>query len=126
MKRLFAKLQEQARYLKKQAIIVYCIAHHPDTPWPVKILALLVAAYAFSPIDLIPDAIPVLGYLDDLIIVPLGVALIVYLTPAPVIEQSRLQASLIAEKPASYTAAAVIILIWLLCAAWLAQMVLAG
>ena len=65
--------------LKRQALTVYFAARDPRTPLPVRLLALGIAAYAFSPIDLIPDFIPVLGYLDDLILIPLGIALVVKL-----------------------------------------------
>ncbi|MBL1376954.1 DUF1232 domain-containing protein [Zobellella iuensis] len=88
-------------------------------PMAVRALALLVAAYALSPIDLIPDFIPVLGYLDDLLLVPLGLALVVRLTPPAVLEAARARARQAADKPISYTAAAVIILLWL-GALWLA------
>ncbi|UIP24092.1 YkvA family protein [Acinetobacter towneri] len=79
-----------------------------------KLLALLVAAYAISPIDLIPDFIPVLGYLDDLILVPLGIMLV--LVPAEVMQRCRLQADAISQKLSSYIAASVFIALWLLLA----------
>lgn len=81
-----------------------------------KLLALLVAAYAISPIDLIPDFIPVLGYLDDLILVPLGIILVLRLVPAEVMQRCRLQADAISQKPSSYIAASVFIALWLLLA----------
>ena len=65
-------LRGWARRLKREALTVYFVARHPATPWWIRLLALIVAAYALSPIDLIPDFIPVLGYLDDLLLVPLG------------------------------------------------------
>lgn len=83
-------------------------------PWPVRILALIVAAYAFSPIDLIPDFVPILGYLDDVILVPLGLALVVRLTPAQVLADARIRAEHAAARPVSYAAAALIIAFWLL------------
>jgi uncharacterized membrane protein YkvA (DUF1232 family) len=79
----------------------------------VRALAVLVAAYALSPIDLIPDFIPVLGYLDDLLLVPLGLALVIRLTPPSVMESAADQARQAANKPVSYSAAAFIILVWL-------------
>ena len=74
---MFERIRSWARALKRDVYAVYLAARSPDTPWYVKALALVVAAYAFSPIDLIPDFIPVLGYLDDLILVPLGIWLVV-------------------------------------------------
>ena len=92
---------------------MYFAARDPRTPLLVRGLAVLVAAYALSPIDLIPDFIPIIGYLDDLLLVPLGLALVVRLTPKAVIESARIQAEQTAEKPVSYWAAACIGFIWL-------------
>ncbi len=96
---------------------------HPDTPVSAKILAAVVVAYALSPIDLIPDFIPVLGYLDDLILVPIGIYLTLKLLPPHVIAESRSKADLwLADKnnkPGNYFAAAVIVLIWVGVAAWI-------
>ena len=75
-----ASLKAWAKQIKQQTLTVYFAARDPRTPWAVRLLALLVAAYALSPIDLIPDFIPIIGYLDDLLIVPLGLALVVRLT----------------------------------------------
>ncbi len=83
-------------------------------PFHVRVIALLVAAYAVSPIDLIPDFIPVIGYLDDLLLVPLGIALVIRLTPKEVLESARAQAKLATDKPVSYVAAVVIAAIWVL------------
>jgi uncharacterized membrane protein YkvA (DUF1232 family) len=116
---MFAALKDQARQLKQHTLTVYYAARDPRTPAYVRVLALLVAAYALSPIDLIPDFIPVIGYLDDLLIVPLGVALVVRLTPPEVLESARAQALQTASKPVSYTAAACFVLLWLV-VAWLA------
>ena len=83
-------------------------------PFHVRVIALLVAAYAVSPIDLIPDFIPVIGYLDDLLLVPLGIALVIRLTPKEVLESARAQAKLATDKPVSYVAAVIIAAIWIL------------
>jgi uncharacterized membrane protein YkvA (DUF1232 family) len=107
------------RALKRESLVVYYAARDPRLPWHVRLLALAVAAYALSPIDLIPDFIPVLGYLDDLILVPLGVALVVKVTPPDVLADAREQAARTAQRPISRVAAAVIVLVWLL-ALWLA------
>ncbi len=108
-----ASLKEKAAGLKRLALTVYYVARDPRTPLHVRLLALLVAAYALSPIDLIPDFIPVIGYLDDLVLIPLGVALVVKLTPPEIIDAAREKARTTGRKPVSYGAAAVIILMWL-------------
>lgn len=107
-----AKLGEWARIVRRDAHALYLVARDPRVPWHVKVLALGVAGYALSPIDLIPDFVPVLGYLDDLVIVPLGVLVIVKLIPPPIMAEHRAAASVAAEKPVSRIAAAVIVLIW--------------
>lgn len=95
---------------------VYFAARDPRTPVLVRLLALGVAAYALSPIDLIPDFIPVLGYLDDVILLPLGIILVIKFTPEEVIKSSRAKALELAAKPTSNAAAAVIVVLWVLCA----------
>lgn len=112
--KFFTNLQEAARRIKYDAMTVYFTARDPRTPFFVRLLALAVAAYAFSPIDLIPDFIPILGYLDDIILLPLGVFLIIKLTPASVIEASRTKAMESSAIPKSNLAAAAIIIIWIL------------
>ena len=79
----------------------------------IRIIAILVAAYALSPIDLIPDFIPILGLLDDIIIVPLGLALIIHLTPPEIIEAAKIKALQSTERPTSYIAAFIFIFVWL-------------
>ena len=106
-------LRTRAKRLKQQTLTVYYAARDRRTPLPVRLLALFVAAYALSPIDLIPDFVPVLGYLDDVILVPLGLALVVKLTPPEVLASARSQAKEAASKPVSYPAAASIVLLWL-------------
>jgi uncharacterized membrane protein YkvA (DUF1232 family) len=87
-------LKRWARRAKTELRIVRCIAAHPLTPRSVKILAGALVAYALSPIDLIPDFIPVLGYLDEVVILPLGLYLLFSLTPRGVIEECRREARL--------------------------------
>ena len=99
--------------LKRQALQVWFVARHPRLPWHVRVLAMAVAAYAFSPIDLIPDVIPVLGWLDDLLIVPLGVAMVLVMTPPDVREEARAQAEAASTQPVSRAAALVIAVVWL-------------
>jgi uncharacterized membrane protein YkvA (DUF1232 family) len=86
-------------------------------PWYAKALAGCVVAYAFSPIDLIPDPIPVLGYLDDLVLIPLGVLAVRRMIPDHVMTECRVKAQALAEKPTNWIAATVIVLIWLALAA---------
>ena len=92
---------------------VYFAARDKRTPIAVRILAFAIAAYAISPIDLIPDFIPVLGYLDDVILLPLGILLIIKLTPPEIIESSRRKADQLTSRPISNTAARVIICVWI-------------
>lgn len=106
-------LKETLKKLKQQTLTVYFVSKHPDLPLHIKLLAVLVVAYALSPIDLIPDFIPVIGYLDDVIIVSLGIALVLRLTPKEIIVSSQLKAEKIQDKPKNYIMAIVIILIWL-------------
>jgi uncharacterized membrane protein YkvA (DUF1232 family) len=107
-----SRLRKWARELKQQTLVVYFAARHPLTPWLARLLAMAVAAYALSPIDLIPDFIPVLGYLDDLIIVPLGLMLVLRLVPTEVLAVSRLKAAEAVDRPTSHIMAAVIVAIW--------------
>ena len=110
------RLKQWAKQIKRNVYAVWFVARDPETPFMAKLLALLVAAYAISPIDLIPDFIPVLGYLDDLILVPLGIMLVLRLVPAEVMQRCRLQADAISQKPSSYIAASVFIALWSLLA----------
>lgn len=106
-------LKQPLEKLKQQTLTVYFAARDPQMPLLVKCLALMVAAYALSPIDLIPDFIPVIGYLDDVILIPLGLLLVIRFTPEEVIVAARLKAKNAAEKPVSYSAALVIVVVWL-------------
>ena len=112
---MFARWKTRARQLKADVYAVYLACRDPRVPWYAKIVAALVVGYAFSPIDLIPDPIPVLGYLDDLILVPLGIALVLRLIPAPVMDECRAKAQerLDSGHPVNWMAAAVIVAIWI-------------
>jgi len=107
-----------AKTLKKRTLTLYVAYRDPRTPWYAKLLIAGVVAYAFSPIDLIPDFIPVLGYLDDLIIVPIGIAVALRMIPQEVLIDSQAKAELLASqgKPKNFVAAAIIVSIWLLIA----------
>jgi len=106
-------LKQKTKQLKLQTLAVYFASRHPELPLYIKIIAILVVAYALSPIDLIPDFIPVIGLLDDIIIIPLGLALIMRLTPSAIMEEAKLKASQSQEKPTNYFMAFFILMIWL-------------
>ncbi len=110
--------KQRARQLKVETYAIYLAYKDPRTPWYARIFAACVVGYAFSPIDLIPDPIPVLGYLDDLVLVPVGVALALKMIPQTVLAECRekAQEAMSQGKPTNWTAAGVIIAIWLLLA----------
>jgi len=116
-------LRQWARLLKSDTIALWFAVRDPRTPWIARIVAGLVVAYALSPIDLIPDFIPVLGLLDDIILVPLGLALAIRLIPRVVMDDARQRALALTKKPRNWLAAALIVLVWVglaaLCIAWL-------
>ena len=103
-----------ARQLKTQIQTLLLASKHPRTPWFARVLAILVVAYAFSPIDLIPDPIPILGYLDDLILLPIGIWLTLRLIPEEVWTEcvERARASAGEMRPRSWATAGVIVLVW--------------
>lgn len=109
------RLKAWARSLKRDVHAIYLAARDPRVPWYAKVLALAVAGYALSPIDLIPDFIPVIGYLDDLIIVPIGIWFVVSLIPPELMAEYRSIASAAVDSPVSKVAAVVIVSIWILC-----------
>ena len=108
-------LQRWARQLKVQLSALYLAYQDPRTPWYARVFAFAVVAYAFSPIDLIPDMIPLLGYLDDVILLPVGIYIALRLIPAPVMAEARLRAAASGQRtPVSRVAAAAVIATWLL------------
>jgi len=107
-----AWLEHRERSIRREILAIYLAARDPRTPWYAKALAACVAAYALSPIDLIPDFIPVLGYLDDAVIVPLGILAVVKLIPAEIMADNRAAATRAAARPVSRAAAVAIALIW--------------
>jgi uncharacterized membrane protein YkvA (DUF1232 family) len=108
-----SKFRQWARQLKRETLALYLAYRDPRVPWYARVFAGCVVAYAFSPIDLVPDFIPVLGYLDDVILVPLGVALALRMIPATVMAECRERAQELDGKPVNRVAAVVIVLIWL-------------
>ena len=122
----FGSWKERVRALKKETFSLYLACRHPRVPWYAKVLALIVVGYALSPIDLIPDFIPVLGYLDDLVLIPLGIMLVIRMIPAEVLAECRQKAETIVGQRirAGKIAAAVIILLWILSAALVAWLIL--
>ena len=107
-----SSLGKWAKELKQQTLVVYFAARDPRTPWLVRVFALFIAAYALSPIDLIPDFIPILGYLDDLLIVPLGLMLVLRRVPHEVMLDAREKAAIAVDRPVGRAMAAVIVAIW--------------
>ena len=117
---MLEKWKRRAALLKQEVHAIYLAAKDPRVPWYAKLLAACVIAYAFSPIDLIPDFIPVLGYLDDLILVPLGIYLVLKMIPDEVMAECRAKAQLtLSQKKSNWLTATVIIAIWIFLAVWL-------
>jgi uncharacterized membrane protein YkvA (DUF1232 family) len=126
---MLARLKGWARVIRRDVLAVWLAARDPRTPWYARALALVVAAYALSPIDLIPDVIPVLGYLDDVILVPLGILAVVALVPKAVMAECRARAEAAAGRPISRAGAAFVVAVWVLlglAAGWAAWRHLAG
>src|SRR5216684_8606166 len=107
-----SQVKAWAHLLKRDVHAVYLASRDPRVPWYAKVVAVCVAVYALSPIDLIPDFIPVLGYLDDVIIVPLGILLVTRLIPREIMAEHRALAAAAQERPVSRTAAGIIASIW--------------
>ena len=124
--RSFAAWTQRARLLKRETFTLYLVCRHPRVPWYAKFLALIVVGYALSPIDLIPDFIPVVGYLDDLILIPLGIMLVIRLVPADVVAECRARSEEIVGRVtrAGKIAAGVIVAIWILAAALVVWLIL--
>ena len=122
---LIAQWRTWARGLKVDTYALYLAYRDPRVRWYARVFAVCVVAYAFSPIDLIPDFIPVLGYVDDLILVPIGIWLAMRMIPAEVMAQSRARAqdALRADSPTNWAVGAAVIAVWLLIAAAVATAV---
>ncbi|MGG4169320.1 YkvA family protein [Rossellomorea vietnamensis] len=119
-----SKLKNYAKTVKQDLIVLYLSYKDPRTPLHAKMLAICVVAYAFSPIDLIPDFIPIIGYLDDLILVPIGIILTLKWIPSEVLEETREQARHMqkSDSPKNWFVGAVFILIWVLVAVWIGKL----
>jgi uncharacterized membrane protein YkvA (DUF1232 family) len=115
----FDRWKQHARSLKAEVYALYLAYKDPRVPWYARVFVACVVGYAFSPIDLIPDPIPVLGYLDDLILIPLGIALAIKLIPEDIMAEARVKAYAVMQqgKPTNWVAAGIIIVVWILFAA---------
>lgn len=124
---IFENWKQRARQLKIETYALYLAYKDPRTPWYAKIFAATVVGYAFSPIDLIPDPIPILGYIDDLILIPVGVVLALKMIPAPVLAECREKAQAIIDQdqPVNRIAAGIIIGTWLVLAVMGIRLILA-
>lgn len=109
---MLQRFKDWARVIRRDAHALYLAARDPRLPWQVKLLAAAIAAYALSPIDLIPDFVPVLGYLDDLIILPLAILLAVKLVPPAIMAEHRATAAQALSRPTSRGAMVLIAAIW--------------
>lgn len=114
-KNMFENAKRWAKALKRDVVALWIAARDPRVPLGAKVVAGAVAAYALSPVDLIPDFIPILGYLDDLLIVPLGILWAIRLVPAPLMAEFRHEAEQRSRRPVSRTGLAFILAIWLAC-----------
>ncbi len=127
---LFLRWRRKAQQLRAETYTLYLACKDPRVPWYAKVLAVTVVGYAFSPIDLIPDFVPVLGYLDDLILVPLGIILVLKMIPRTVLEECREKAQQTLDQNKnehrSWIAAGIIVLIWLLMVTLLAVVIRSG
>jgi uncharacterized membrane protein YkvA (DUF1232 family) len=114
------RLKNWARRVKRDVVAVYFAARDRRTPVVTRVVAMAVAAYALSPVDLIPDFVSVLGYLDDLLIVPFGMFVVIRMLPIEVLLDARAKASALLAKPTSHVAAVLMVVVWLGCAAGVA------
>ena len=118
---MFERMKSWAKQLKRKVFVLYFAYKDTRTPWYAKVFAICVVAYAFSPIDLIPDFIPILGYLDDVILVPLGIAATLKMIPKSVIQECTVQAEerMKKDKPKNWFVGGLIILVWVLVFLWI-------
>lgn len=114
MSTFFNQLKIKAKSLKNEIKALYIACKRPDVPWYAKAFSFLVVGFALSPIDFIPDFVPILGYLDDLVLIPLGVALAIKMIPPHIMQECRLQTQDVFKdgKPKNWVAGTIIIIIW--------------
>ena len=110
---MLSRIKSWASRLKRDAHAIYLASRDPRVPWYAKALAIAIAAYALSPIDLIPDFIPIIGYLDELILLPLGIWLVVLLIPPDIMVECRARADEAGQRPTSRAGMVAIILLWI-------------
>jgi uncharacterized membrane protein YkvA (DUF1232 family) len=110
---MLSRIKSWASRLKRDAHAIYLASRDPRVPWYAKALAIAVAAYALSPIDLIPDFIPIIGYLDELILLPLGIWLVVSLIPSEIMVEYRARADEAGQRPTSRAGMVAIVLLWI-------------
>lgn len=120
---IIQRIADWARRIRRDATALWFAARDPRTPIAVRIFLWLVVLYALSPIDLIPDFIPVLGYLDEALLLPAAIWLAVRLVPAPVLEEGRRHADSLGRKPKLAAGAILIGIVWLAVAAWVGRMI---
>jgi uncharacterized membrane protein YkvA (DUF1232 family) len=116
---LLTRIKRWARRIKRDVVALWIAARDPRVPWHAKAVCAAIAAYALSPIDLIPDFIPVLGYLDEVVLLPLAILLAVRLVPPQLMAEFRAEADSRAERPVSQVAAVFIVILWIAAAALL-------
>jgi uncharacterized membrane protein YkvA (DUF1232 family) len=118
---MFTRIKAWARQLKRKVFVLYFACKDASTPWYAKVFAICVVAYAFSPIDLIPDFIPLLGYLDDVILIPLGVAFALSMIPKSIIQECTVKAEerMKKGKPKNWLVGSLIILVWIIAIVWI-------
>ncbi|MBU8917766.1 YkvA family protein [Neobacillus sp. 114] len=122
---MFNQIKTWAKGLKKNIYVLYLAYKDPRVPWYAKVFTVCVVAYAFSPIDLIPDFIPILGYLDDIILVPLGIMLALKMIPKDIIAECEMKAQEMMSKgkPKNWIAGSIILVIWFLILIWILKMI---
>lgn len=125
--RMIERMKEKARELKKQVFALYLVYKKKETPLIAKVFTVIVVAYALSPVDLIPDFIPVLGYLDDFILIPMGVAIALKLIPAEIMEECRKEAEIKSKSdiPEAKAAGVIIVMLWILILGFIGYRILA-
>jgi uncharacterized membrane protein YkvA (DUF1232 family) len=122
--RIGTRLRDWAREIKKDVVALYLAARDPRVPWYVKLAAAAIAAYALSPIDLIPDFIPVLGHLDEVILIPLGIWLLLRLIPSDLLDEHRRAAEASAERPTDWRVGAIFVAIWAVALAFVVRWII--